>query len=214
MMTDYQYRQFLKRIIFLLAGIVALAMLVGACVPASGVPGYPTPAWLPFDAHVAVDDPLEAGKAFFSNHDIAVELARCLRIVDGDTIVVEMLDGPLRGEIHRVRYIGVDAPETVHPSRPVEHFGPEASEANRRLVEDKMIFLERDVSQPDRFGRLLRYVWIPSSVGPLMVNAILVYDGYAFAVTYPPDVRYQDWFLELERKARQEDRGLWGMPAE
>ena len=129
------------------------------------------------------------------------ETARVLRIVDGDTILV-LLDG--REE--RVRYIGVDTPETVAPDRPVECFGTEASAANARLVEGQTVRLERDVSERDRFGRLLRYVY----AGDVFVNAELVRAGFATAVTFPPDVRETARLRQLERDARAAKRGLWG----
>jgi micrococcal nuclease len=115
-------------------------------------------------------------------------------VVDGDTIRV-VIDG----QEYALRYIGIDAPEPDDPA------GPEASEANRRLVEGRTVLLEKDVSETDRHGRLLRYVW----VGDLLVNAEMVRLGYARAVAYPPDVRYQELFTELEAEARAAQRGLW-----
>jgi micrococcal nuclease len=123
------------------------------------------------------------------------------RVVDGDTIRVE-----IGGEEFRVRYIGIDTPETVDPRRPLQCFGKEASERNRQLVEGRTVGLEKDVSETDEFGRLLRYVW----VGDAMVNASLVEEGYALASTYPPDVRYAELFASLEVQARENRRGLWG----
>ena len=135
--------------------------------------------------------------------------ARVVRVVDGDTIVVEIAGG----EYH-LRYIGVDTPETVDPNRPVGCYGPEASAHNKSLVEGKTVGLEKDVSDTDRYGRLLRYVWLPGestdSGQPDMVNAALVRDGYAQVSTYPPDVAYQDTFLRLQQEAREARRGLWG----
>lgn len=122
---------------------------------------------------------------------------RVTGVIDGDTIEIE-------GRI-KVRYIGIDAPETVHPEKPVEYFGKEAAEKNRELVEGKTVRLERDVQDKDKYGRLLRYVW----VGDVMVNAELVRLGYAYSSTYPPNVKYQTYFLQLEREAREENRGLW-----
>ena len=119
------------------------------------------------------------------------------RVIDGDTIEIE-------GGV-RVRYIGIDTPETVHPEKPVEYFGKEAAARNRELVEGKRVHLETDVQDKDKYGRLLRYVW----VGDTMVNAELVRLGYAYSYTYPPNVKYQDYFLQLEREAREEERGLW-----
>ena len=137
------------------------------------------------------------------NPDVAIGLtpARVTRVVDGDTIEVE-----IGGVEYDVRYIGIDTPETVHPSKPVGCFGPEASARNKELVQGKTVGLEKDVSETDRFGRLLRYVW----VGEEMVNAALVRDGYAQSSTYPPDVKHQQMFLDLQRQAREAGRGLWG----
>ncbi|GAG19155.1 unnamed protein product, partial [marine sediment metagenome] len=84
------------------------------------------------------------------------------RVIDGDTIEIQ------GGE--RVRYIGIDTPETVHPLEPVEYFGQEATEKNRELVEGKRVRLEKDVEDRDEYGRLLQYVWLDD----IMVNAELV----------------------------------------
>ena len=123
------------------------------------------------------------------------------RAVDGDTIVVQAGGGE-----YRIRYIGIDTPETVAPGRPVEHFGKEAWERNKALVEGKVVTLEKDVSETDRYGRLLRYVYVDG----VMVNAVLVEEGYARSSSYPPDVRHQELFTRLEREARNARRGLWG----
>jgi micrococcal nuclease len=124
-----------------------------------------------------------------------------VRVVDGDTIEVEM-----GGRRHTVRYIGIDTPEVADPRRPVMCYGEEASRRNRQLVEGKVVTLEKDVSETDRYGRLLRYVWVDGQ----MVNAVLVAEGYARTYTYPPDVKYAHLFLQLEREAREASRGLWG----
>ena len=123
-----------------------------------------------------------------------------MRVVDGDTIDVQIGD-----ETHRIRYIGIDTPETVDPRRPVGCFGREASQRNRELVAGRTVELEKDVSETGYFGRLLRYVWL----GDQMVNAVLVREGYAVSTTYPPDVKYQDLFLALQREAQDAGRGLW-----
>lgn len=122
------------------------------------------------------------------------------RVVDGDTI-----DVLIEGEEFRVRYIGIDTPETVDPRRPVGCFGVEASQRNHDLVDEMTVGLEKDVSETDRFGRLLRYVWLDDQ----MVNAALVAGGYATASAYPPDVAYSDMFLDLQREAREQSLGLW-----
>lgn len=127
--------------------------------------------------------------------------AMVTEIIDGDTIAVLINDRE-----YRVRYIGIDSPETRDPNTGVQPFGPEATEANRKLVAGQTVGLEQDVSETDRYGRLLRYVW----VGEVLVNAELVRQGYAMASTYQPDVKYQALFTELQREARAGGRGLWG----
>ncbi len=119
------------------------------------------------------------------------------KVVDGDTITIE------GGQV--IRYIGIDTPETVHPSKPVECFGVEASNKNKELVDGKQIKLEKDISETDRYGRLLRYIWI----GNIFVNDYLVRQGYAYASTYPPDVKYAEQFVQAQREARENNRGLW-----
>lgn len=122
--------------------------------------------------------------------------AEVTRVIDGDTIEVR------RGSLtQRVRYLGIDTPETVDPNEPAECYGPEASAANKRLVEGRIVRLEKDTSETDRYGRLLRYVWADDT----MVNMELVRLGLARLLTFEADQRY---YLELlAAQARQ--RGLW-----
>jgi endonuclease YncB( thermonuclease family) len=121
--------------------------------------------------------------------------ARVVNIVDGDTIDIE-----IEGKTYRVRYIGMDTPERGRP------FFSEATEANRQLVEGKTVVVEKDVSDTDRYGRLLLYVYLEDGT---FVNAELVRLGYAQVATYPPDVKHQDLFVQLQREAREAGRGLW-----
>ncbi len=130
------------------------------------------------------------------------------RLVDGDTIHVA-----LAGRVEKVRYIGVNTPEIHHPRKGAEPGGREALEVNRRLVEGRVVRLEPDVQQRDRYGRLLAYVWVSGPDGrEVMVNAELVRLGYAQVMTIPPNVRYTSTFLALQRQARDEHRGLWRRP--
>jgi micrococcal nuclease len=129
-------------------------------------------------------------------------VATVVRVIDGDTIEVDV-----DGVEYTVRYIGIDAPESGDPRRAVECFGEEASARNEELVGGRTVGLEKDVSEIDQFGRLLRYVWLDTTE---MVNAILVRDGHAESVAYPPDVRHQDLFDQLEVTAREKALGLWG----
>ena len=101
-----------------------------------------------------------------------------------------------------MRYIGIDAPE-IHPE--VEAFGIEAWQANRLLVAGKEVRLEQDVSKTDKYGRLLRYVWVDD----ILVEAELVRQGLARAKAYPPDTKYQDYLEQMEAEAREAGRGMW-----
>ncbi|MFO8010440.1 MAG: thermonuclease family protein [Dehalococcoidia bacterium] len=132
-----------------------------------------------------------------SETTISEEEILVTRVVDGDTIEIE------GGEM--VRYIGIDTPEIEGPYTSLECFGQEASEMNRQLVEGKRVSLAADVENRDKYGRLLRYVYVDD----LMVNAELVRLGYAHAVSYPPNTRYVEMFSQLEHQAREKNRGLW-----
>ncbi len=120
--------------------------------------------------------------------------ARVTQVIDGDTITIE--GG------YRVRYIGIDTPE-IYPD--LEAFGIEAREANRKLVEGKEVRLEQDVSETDKYGRLLRYVWVDD----ILVEAELVRQGLARAKAYPPDTKYQVYLEQMEAEAREAGRGIW-----
>lgn len=120
-------------------------------------------------------------------------------VIDGDTIEVS-------GGI-RVRMIGINTPETVDPRRPVQCFGTEASRRTHELLDGQYVRLVKDVSETDRYGRLLRYVYLPDGT---FVNLALVRDGYAQASAYPPDVAHKDDFAAAQTRARTEGAGLWG----
>jgi micrococcal nuclease len=122
------------------------------------------------------------------------------RVVDGDTIYVV-----IGNEIEAVRYIGINTPETHHPSKGREPFGEAATAVNQQLVDGKWVTLVLDTQHRDRYGRLLAYVWVDGR----FVNAELVHRGYAQAATYPPNVRYAEYFRQLEAGAREANRGLW-----
>jgi len=136
------------------------------------------------------------------------------RAIDCDTIEVTITaraDGlgsgrATEGETYDVRLIGIDSPESVRPGTPVECFGKEAAAAAAALLEGEPVRMVKDVEEVDRYGRLLRYVYL----GDEMANARLVLNGYASAYTYPPNVRHADLFVSLQREARRADLGLWG----
>lgn len=125
------------------------------------------------------------------------------RVIDGDTI--EISTG------QKVRYIGINTPETVHPEKPVQCFGKEASVRNKELIEGKLVHLEKDISETDKYGRLLRYVYLKEneSAPTIFINDYLIRQGYAHSSSYPPDIKYQDQFRQAEADARDNNRGLW-----
>jgi len=168
----------------------AFAVALAACEPDVGEDAPPTgpPTSATSATATAPPSPTTAVAA-------GLDPARVIDVIDGDTIVIE------GGE--RVRYIGIDTPESTNQQ---QCFGDEAAERNRELVAGRMVGLERDVSERDRFGRLLRYVY----VGDVFVNELLVRDGYAAPSTFPPDVKYQERFRAAERAARDRAAGLWG----
>lgn len=122
------------------------------------------------------------------------ELAIVEDIIDGDTIDVD-----INGVGYRVRYIGVNTPERD------EDCYRDATNANAGLVEGQTVWLVTDVSNTDRYGRLLRYVY----VGDVFVNAMLVAQGYAEAREYRPDTGFAEYFNDLEIEARNAERGCW-----
>jgi micrococcal nuclease len=123
------------------------------------------------------------------------------RVVDGDTAVMT-----LDGRETRVRFIGIDTPESVAPDQPVECFGKEASAYTTSRIEGRTVRLEFDVERTDQYDRTLAYVWI----GDELFNETLLAEGYALVTTYPPNVKYVDRFVAAQRDAREAGRGLWG----
>jgi endonuclease YncB( thermonuclease family) len=126
------------------------------------------------------------------------ETALVVQVLDGDTIEVLV-----EGVAQRLRYIGIDSPEDGQP------YSAEAEALNRALVEGKQVVLEKDVSESDRFERLLRYVFLLDST---FVNAELVRLGMAHAAAYEPDTSYQGYFEEMQAIAQEEGLGIWGQP--
>ncbi|MDR1420978.1 MAG: thermonuclease family protein, partial [Treponema sp.] len=135
--------------------------------------------------------------------------AEVIAHVDGDTVRVR-IDEPLAGlkVVETIRMIGVDTPETVHPSRPVEHFGKEASGYTRSRLFGKTVYLAFDWDFRDRYGRLLAYIYLDEPSGPRCFNAALIEEGYAHAYTRFA-FQFMDEFRALEADARREQRGLW-----
>lgn len=126
-----------------------------------------------------------------------------IKVIDGDTIELQS------GE--KVRLIGIDTPETKDPRRPVGCFGKEASNKTKNLIEGQEIILQKDISETDKYKRLLRYVFLPLEDGQLLfVQDYLVREGFAKVLTYPPDVKFNEQLREAEEFAKINKKGLWG----
>jgi micrococcal nuclease len=136
-----------------------------------------------------------------SSGDLSPRTAKVLRTVDGDTILVR--DGD--GRVERVRYIGVDTPESVKPNAPVDCYGHEASNYNRSLVQGRTVRLVPDREAEDKYGRSLAFVY----VGDVLVNAELLKNGYARTLEIEPNTSRAEQFAELERVAIRTRKGLW-----
>jgi micrococcal nuclease len=130
--------------------------------------------------------------------------AKVSRVIDGDTLEIRYGDN----KKETIRLLLVDTPETVHPNMPVQSFGPEASQYAKDMLTDKKVQIELDVSDRDKYGRLLAYVWI----GDRMFNELLLEQGLArVAYIYPPNVKYVDQFRDVQKKAQQAGLGIWSI---
>ncbi|OMF14517.1 thermonuclease family protein [Paenibacillus sp. FSL H7-0331] len=124
------------------------------------------------------------------------EFATIKRIVDGDTY--ETNSG------HKIRLIGVNTPEVFGET---QYYGREASDFSKKRLENQTVYLFRDVSETDRYGRVLRYLFIQND--PVMFNETLLNEGYANTMSVPPDVMFAKKFVVLERQARENRIGIW-----
>ncbi len=125
---------------------------------------------------------------------------------DGDTIEKELVVGVIDGDTielqdgSRVRYLGIDTPETGEP------YYSEATARNKELVEGKVVYLQKGKRDRDEYDRLLRYVYVDG----VFVNAELVAQGYATAYIFDPDERYSQVLVQLEQYAKMRGKGIWG----
>lgn len=201
--------------------LVGLSMPLGAIGRAVDAPPTPRPIAVATSAPTAqpTEEPTaepterptrrptptpEPTPTFGSEPTGPTEVGTVVSVTDGDTIRV-LIDG----REYPVRYIGVSTPEIRNP---LEWMGPEAAAANAALVEGREVILEKDVSETDRFDRLLRHVWVEDGVGLLLVNLELVRLGFAQVTTFPPDVKYIDeLYVPAQREAVEDGLGLWGI---
>lgn len=132
-----------------------------------------------------------------------IQFYKVMRVVDGDTFMIA--DGTAKGQA--VRLTGIDAPESRNSRNKVKHaLGAEATAYLQKLIAGKKVRLEYDVDKTDRYGRTLAYVYLEDGT---FVNAAIIKNGYASIMTIPPNVKYQELFLKLEKRARNNHKGLW-----
>jgi micrococcal nuclease len=128
---------------------------------------------------------------------------RVTRIVDGDTFWID--DGSPKGL--KIRLIGIDAPESRNSGQKMKGFyGVESTEYITSLIGNRRVRLEYDVTRYDQYGRTLAYVYLDNGT---FINADMVKNGFATVMTFPPNVRHVDTFVDLARKARKQNKGLW-----
>lgn len=145
--------------------------------------------------------------ALLSETSVHIDLSVVIRIVDGDTIVVET-----NGVQEKIRMIGVDTPEVTDPRKPVQCFGKEASVFTKDLLANMSVRMESDPTQGDRdkYGRLLRYVFLADGT---LVNKLIIAEGYGHEYTYRIPYHYQADFKATELTTREQQKGLWAPDA-
>lgn len=130
-------------------------------------------------------------------------LLEIYKFVDGDTFWVVNA----KGQNEKIRLIGINTPEARRTGRTeVEYYGKEASDYVKKILTGRKVRLEFDVQRYDRYKRTLAYVYLDDG---RFLNALLVKEGYASAATFPPNVKYSEYFVKLEREARSRKKGMW-----
>ncbi len=130
------------------------------------------------------------------------DVASVIKVIDGDTVILR-----LQGAIETVRLIGVDTPETVHPTKPVECFGPEASAFTHSVLKPKtQVRVQRDVEARDRYQRLLVYLYLLDGT---FINQELLRLGFARTMNIAPNTAFATSFALIETAARKNRIGLW-----
>lgn len=185
-----------------IVGII-LVFLFGFIIGAISQSWQPNPTESPTQTELALVNTSTtrppAATDLMSQADPPNEIGLVVDVVDGDTIKVN-----IAGETFTIRYIGIDTPEVQLG----EWMGQEAKEANQTLVLGKEVNLVKDISNTDQYGRLLRYVYLLDGT---FVNGVLVEQGFAESLAYPPDTKYQAYFDQLQVHAQELLLGLWSI---
>jgi micrococcal nuclease len=130
-------------------------------------------------------------------------LITVLKVIDGDTVDID-----IKGNTERVRLIGVNTPETKHPTKPIECFGPEASAYLTQLLpKGTHVRIERDIEARDRYGRMLLYLYRESD--NLFINLDLVSHGYGIPMSIEPNTFHRNDFVHAAALAETTNVGLW-----
>lgn len=156
--------------------------------------------------------PKENKNEFSKEERQIYQKAKVKYAVDGDTIWVD-----IDGKDEKIRFVGVNTPEIAKDGKPAEFMADEAKDFTNSILKNKEIYLERDISDRDKYDRLLRYIWLEepaknpslSDIEKNTLNGILVKEGYAYANYYKPDIKYQDYLKELEKSAQDNKKGIW-----
>jgi micrococcal nuclease len=173
--------------------VTAISATFVNTTPVPPSPQTPTATPSPQPATQQVPGILDIHACSLKNPQFEIGLVN--KVVDGDTI-----DVTIDGETEPVRYLGIDSPESGQP------FWREGRDGNQALVEDELVTLVRDISDRDKFNRLLRYVFLKDGT---FVNEELVKQGFARAIAYPPDTACEDLLNLAEQEAQKQGLGIW-----
>ena len=179
-----------RKAILILAGVLLLALVVRE--PNNTPPSDATPVT------VVQTLPQESSVTTETQQDMAL----VVKVSDGDTIRVRYM-----GQEYPVRLIGIETPEINHPFEPVQCFGPEAKAQLEELILNENVRIEKDISEVDDFERLLRYIWVNN----VLINEVMVREGFAFSSRYEPDVMYQERLDIAQDEAQNAGKGLWSV---
>lgn len=147
--------------------------------------------------------------------DQAYEKAKVLYAADGDTIWVD-----IDGKEVKIRFVGINTPELARDGNPAEFMAEEAKNFTSNTLRDKEIYLEKDITDRDKYDRMLRYIWLEKPVAnptkedieEKTLNGILVKEGYAYSNYYKPDIKYQKHLDNIEKSAQDKGLGIWSDP--
>lgn len=150
-----------------------------------------------------------------SQNEDTYEKAKVLYAVDGDTIWVD-----IDGDEEKIRFVGVNTPELAKDEKPAEFMAEEAKNFTSNAIKGKEIYLEKDVTDKDKYDRMLRYIWLEKpnanptkkDIEEKTLNGILVKKGYAYSNYYKPDTKYQKYLDDLEKSAQDKSLGIWSDP--